>query len=171
MGKLLTKKFLQDELNKINRSDKLTSEQHQQKIHILGALSHYSDLEQICSQIKLTAPETRWGTPPDYIALVKQLFPIIDLDPASEAIFNKIVEAYRYFTKDQDGLAQYWKAKNVFCNPPYGSELYSFIEKAIQESTDEHCQNLILLGSRRSSKKDRKLKKVWLDMGGLVLQY
>jgi ParB family chromosome partitioning protein len=171
MGKLLTKKFLQDELNKINRSDKLTLEQHQQKICILIALSHYADLEEVCGMIKLSAPETRWGTSPAYMKLVRQLFPIIDLDPASEAIFNKIVEASRYFTKNQDGLAQDWYANNVFCNPPYGSKLYSFIEKAIQELVDGHCQNVILLGSRRGSKKYRKLKNVWLGMGGLVLQH
>lgn len=42
----------------------------------------------------------------------------IDLDPASSAEMNVYVQAARFFSKTENGLAQAWKAKNVFLNPP-----------------------------------------------------
>jgi hypothetical protein len=172
MSKIYTKTFLIDELKKINRSDSLTQDQHHQRILILAALNHYQELKNICSQIKLSAPETRWGTPPEYIELVRKVFNNhIYLDPASEPTFNKNVGAERIFTKEQDGLAQEWIALTVFCNSPYGNALYDFIEKAIEEIKKENCESVLLLGSRRGSKKYRSLVKTWLSMGGLVLQH
>jgi hypothetical protein len=172
MSKIYTRTFLVDELRKLNRSDSLTPDQHRKKMAILEALNHYRRLKEICGMIKLSVPETRWGTPPEYIELVREVFNNrIDLDPASEPIFNKNVGAERIFTKEQDGLAQEWIARTVFCNSPYGNALYDFIEKAIEEIKKENCESVLLLGSRRGSKKYRSLVKTWLSMGGLILQH
>ena len=43
----------------------------------------------------------------------------IDLDPASCAKANKVVNATKYFCKRQDGLRQEWRGR-VFLNPPGG---------------------------------------------------
>jgi phage N-6-adenine-methyltransferase len=38
----------------------------------------------------------------------------------------------RYFTREDDGLAQSWKGERVWCNPPY-SDIRAWVEKAWHE--------------------------------------
>ena len=60
-----------------------------------------------------------WGTPPEIIALVRQVLDSIDLDPASSAAANLVVGAKRYYTATDDGIYRPWSG-SVFCNPPSG---------------------------------------------------
>ena len=70
----------------------------------------------------LTSSETEeWFTPPHIIELVRKVLGGIDLDPASCAEANEIVQAGEYFTKEDDGLYMPWHGK-VFLNPPFGKE-------------------------------------------------
>ena len=50
-----------------------------------------------------------------------------------------------YFDENDDGLKQSWKAKRVWCNPPY-SEIGKWIKKAINETYyEKHCDEVVLL--------------------------
>jgi hypothetical protein len=65
---------------------------------------------------------SEWYTPPEIIALVRTaLGGVIDLDPASSEIGNRIVGAKRYYTQADDGLKQRWVG-NVWLNCPYSSD-------------------------------------------------
>jgi hypothetical protein len=57
-------------------------------------------------------------TPKGILDAVRSVFGIIDLDPASSKAMNQYVQAVRYFSKENNGLGQNWKAQNVFLNPP-----------------------------------------------------
>jgi hypothetical protein len=59
------------------------------------------------------------GTPPPYVSAVWEVLEQIDLDPASSARFNGVVEAAEYFNLAKNGLKQRWRGK-VFLNPPGG---------------------------------------------------
>jgi hypothetical protein len=57
-----------------------------------------------------------WYTPELYISAVRDTFGHIDLDPASCALANTIVQAEKFYTEAEDGLAQPWFGR-VFLNP------------------------------------------------------
>ena len=63
-----------------------------------------------------------WCTPPKYIKAVNDFFENhIDLDPCSN-IYSLVDATTKYLLPEQDGLIQEWNFKNIFVNPPYGSD-------------------------------------------------
>ena len=55
-------------------------------------------------------------------------------DRASSEIANRTVQAHRYFTAENDGLAQEWPLGRIWMNPPYAQPIIGqFAEKMAQE--------------------------------------
>ena len=57
-----------------------------------------------------------WPTPLQFFESLDDEFDFT-LDPCAT---RQNAKCRRYFTKQQNGLDQDWKAHRVFCNPPYG---------------------------------------------------
>lgn len=78
----------------------------------------------------LSSETCEWETP-------QKLFDALDrefhftLDPCATAENTK---CRRYFTREQDGLAQDWTGETVYCNPPYGRGLGRWIEKCARHA-------------------------------------
>lgn len=90
--------------------------------------------------------QNEWYTPAQYIEAARLVLGGIELDPASSDIAQKTVQAERYFTKADDGLAKPWKARSVWLNPPYSQpEIWNFVEKLIAELTSGNVGSAILL--------------------------
>jgi ParB family chromosome partitioning protein len=71
-----------------------------------------------------------YGTPEQYLEAARATLGGIDLDPASSAIAQERVQAARYYTKEEDGLAHDW-AGTVWLNPPYGALMAQFLDKLV----------------------------------------
>ena len=74
------------------------------------------------SNIKHSDESAEWYTPESIIQKVHKVIGKPDLDPASCDDANQIVEARRYITEKDDGIARNW-GKNIgsiFMNPPNG---------------------------------------------------
>jgi ParB family chromosome partitioning protein len=66
-----------------------------------------------------------WYTPDEYLESARKVLGKIDLDPATTAIAQEIVQAGKHYTKEDDGLLKRWFG-NVWLNPPYS---YPLVEK------------------------------------------
>ena len=73
--------------------------------------------------------EESWSTPLDFFDALDNEFGFT-LDPCASPGNAK---CSRYFTSDDNGLAQHWDGV-VFMNPPYGRVIGKWIEKAYRES-------------------------------------
>jgi len=81
--------------------------------------------------------ENEWYTPGEYIEAALKTMGSIDCDPASSDKANKIIQAKKYFTKEQDGLKQKWEG-NVWMNPPYSQPLIDNFSEAITKKFIKH---------------------------------
>lgn len=55
-----------------------------------------------------TAKTPEHGTPPEYVAIARQVLGTIDVDPATSDAWNELVGAERIFTKSHSGIANAW---------------------------------------------------------------
>lgn len=78
-----------------------------------------------------------WYTPSNIIELARGVMGGIELDPASSKAANKVVKAKKFYTKEDDGLAQTWRAKSLWMNPPFsrtdsGILMLPFAQKLVE---------------------------------------
>lgn len=67
-----------------------------------------------------------WSTPQDTFDTLNALFNFtVDVCATKEN-----AKLQKYYTKEQDGLAQSWDNELVWCNPPYGREIGKWVKKA-----------------------------------------
>lgn len=95
----------------------------------------------------VTSKSDEWFTPSSVIEDARKVLGVIDLDPASCDQANETVKATRYFTKENDGLAQEWHGR-VWLNPPYGKLASLFTAKFLEEYREGRLiAGLILVNS------------------------
>lgn len=71
-----------------------------------------------------------WATPAEYFARVDAEHGPFDLDACASP---ENAKCDRYFTRDDDGLAQPWTGR-VWMNPPYGRTIGDWMRKAWESS-------------------------------------
>ena len=71
-----------------------------------------------------------WATPQDFFDVWDQLYDF-ELDVCAD---HDNAKCQNYFTIEEDGLQQDWKARRCWMNPPYGREIGKWMHKAYQES-------------------------------------
>ena len=57
-----------------------------------------------------------------------------------------------YYTPEDDGLSKPWRG-GVWCNPPYGKEISSWVRKAYEESQKEYNSFVLMLLPARTDTK------------------
>jgi site-specific DNA-methyltransferase (adenine-specific) len=90
-----------------------------------------------------------WSTPQELFDEMDAEFGFT-LDPCADDDNHK---CGRYYTKEQDGLAQDWSGEVVFCNPPYGRQIGKWVEKAFREVYAGGCRTAVLLLPARTETK------------------
>ena len=71
-----------------------------------------------------------WATPRDFFATLDKEFHFT-LDPCAT---KENATCKKFYTRENDGLAQCRDNERVFCNPPYGREIKKWVKKASEAS-------------------------------------
>jgi DNA N-6-adenine-methyltransferase (Dam) len=80
-----------------------------------------------------------------YLDAVREVLGTIDLDPASSHDAQQTVQAARFYTAQENGLARAWYGR-MFLNPPYAQPLIElFITRLVEEFRVGHVSEAILL--------------------------
>jgi len=77
-----------------------------------------------------TSNSAEWATPQDFFNKLDEEFHFT-LDPCATA---ENAKCGKFFTKEQDGLAQDWGVETVFCNPPYGKDIGKWCQKCFEHA-------------------------------------
>lgn len=85
-----------------------------------------------------------WATPSSTFAELDAEFHFT-LDPCATDQNHKCA---RYYTREQDGLAQDWGGGKVFCNPPYGRAIKDWVRKCHDEARKPDTLVVLLIPAR-----------------------
>jgi phage N-6-adenine-methyltransferase len=88
-----------------------------------------------------------WATPQATFDALDEEFDF-DLDPCASRNNHKCA---RYFTKKQNGLARDWGTATVFCNPPYGRVIATWMAKA-EDACAKGATVVMLVPARTDTK-------------------
>ena len=84
-----------------------------------------------------------WETPQDLFDQLDNEFHFT-IDVAST---DENAKCVNHYTKEQNALKQTWGG-TVWCNPPYGTEIFAFVKKA----SESKCTTVMLLPARTDTR-------------------
>lgn len=86
---------------------------------------------QSIGNVHFSSKTPEWSTPQSVFDTLNAEFGFT-LDPCAT---EENAKCTRFYTKEQDGLSQDWQGERVFCNPPYGREIGSWVRKCAMGGT------------------------------------
>jgi len=95
-------------------------------------------------QACLTSDSNEWATPQKFYEELDAEFHF-NLDPCST---HENAKCERHFTLEDNGLARDWGGARVFCNPPYGREIATWVRKCYEESRKPDTLVVMLIPAR-----------------------
>lgn len=113
--------------------------------HLLGAAYLAAYLEMPAVRGTQGTGENEWFTPPEFVEAAREVLGAIDLDPATHKQAQRTIQAAKFFTEEQDGLAHEWHGR-VWLNPPYAQPaIANFVTKMCAERNARHVTAAIML--------------------------
>ena len=88
-----------------------------------------------------TSNSNEWETPQDLFDELNKEFNF-DVDVCAT---KENAKCKKFYTKENNGLKQDWLGKVVWCNPPYGREVTSWIDKAYKSQTNSYSTTIVML--------------------------
>jgi len=98
--------------------------------------------------VHFSSASEEWETPQHIFDSLNEEFHFT-LDPCAT---HKNAKCEKYYTKEDDGLAQSWAGERVFMNPPYGREIEKWIRKAWRSSLESNTIVVCLLPARTDTR-------------------
>jgi hypothetical protein len=79
-------------------------------------------------------PQQTQLTPPYVLEPVRDLLGGIELDPCTTP--DNPVRADRFYTPPTDGVVESWRARTIFCNPPYGEARVRWVRRCAEAASE-----------------------------------
>jgi len=95
-----------------------------------------------------SSEKSDWETPQDLYNKLNLKYNFT-LDPCAT---HATAKCKKYFTVEDDGLAQSWEGESVFMNPPYGRGIEKWIQKAFEESRKARTLVVCLVPARTDTR-------------------
>jgi ParB family chromosome partitioning protein len=99
-----------------------------------------------------SSASNEWYTPRHIADTARAVLGGIDLDPASCAEANEVIQASAFYTRADDGLAQFWQGR-IWLNPPYGRQQGRWAARLIAEYEAGRISAAILLVKAATSER------------------
>lgn len=106
-------------------------------------------MDENTTRVMFSSRSDNWGTPRDIFDKLDSVFHFT-LDPAASHS-NHLCD--KYYTEEDDGLAQSWSGECVYCNPPYSrragkSQAIAWVAKSLTEALHPGTRIVMLLPAR-----------------------
>lgn len=98
------------------------------------------------TDVILSSKKQDWSTPQDFYDRLNDEFHFT-LDPCADENNHKCA---KWYSKEQNGLEQDWSGERVFCNPPYGRNVRSWVKKSFDEVNSNGCEISVMLLNART---------------------
>ncbi len=99
-------------------------------------------------KVMYSSLDSEWETPQDLFNSLNKEFNFT-LDVCASKHNNK---CDKFFSREDDGLMQNWGGNVCFMNPPYGKQIYNWVEKAFLESKKENTIVVALIPARTDTR-------------------
>ena len=100
------------------------------------------------NQSLFSSANIEWATPQEVFDKLNEEFHFT-LDPCA---LPSNAKCAKFYTPSDDGLIQNWEGESVFCNPPYGRQLGSWVRKCREESRKLKTKVVMLIPARTDTK-------------------
>jgi ParB family chromosome partitioning protein len=116
-----------------------------------GKISIDEAYKKVTVHVSNNTGKYEWYTPKKFIDAAKEVMGSIDLDPASSEIANKIIQATKIYTEQDNGLIHSWNG-NIWMNPPYNNSLVNDFTKKLVDELPNIDQACILVNNATETK-------------------
>jgi len=145
----------QKKLKKIHEkgSDRINAELND------GLISVDEAYKKVTVHVSNNSGKYEWYTPKKFIDAAREVMGSIDLDPASSEISNKVIQATKIYTKEDNGLDYPWSG-NVWMNPPYNNSLVNDFTNKLIVDLPNIKQACVLVNNATETKWFQKILNV-----------
>jgi len=129
----------------VSRWRKSLEEPDRYRAKLILAAYRKADLAPAEHHLAKATGDNEWFTPAQYVEAARTVMGGIDLDPASHPLAQETVNAARFYTAEDDGLAQPWHGR-MWLNPPYAQPLMAqFVQKMVAEYAAQRVTQAVML--------------------------
>lgn len=115
--------------------------------YLSGAMAQLVERDSM-NRVHFSSASSEWETPKDFFDVLNDKFGFTrDVCATAE---NRKCD--KFFSLDEDGLAQSWSGDRCWMNPPYGREIVKWVAKAHAELVENGVLTVGLLPARTDTK-------------------
>lgn len=96
------------------------------------------------TKVMFSSKKQDWETPKDFFKQLDKEFNFT-LDPCCT---KENALCKKHYTEKEDGLKQDWNGETVFCNPPYGRAIKTWVKKCYEEGKKKNTTVVMLIPAR-----------------------